>query len=203
MYKKLSNGFNFIELLIALSIVTLIGGMTIPAMLNKTGATQQNAKYTGYAKEAAQVLVRAYEQYGAENNGIPATLTAKDLVPYMNYVKLDTTSVIDQRYGGWSRNCTSLNPCLRLHNGGVLLMQGDYRFGQKNKNNFVPIWFDPDGVNNPSTTGQGKSIVIDFHYDGRLVQSTNRQAGIDVTYDGSNVPTYWTADPQTPWFQGF
>ncbi len=174
-------------------IVAEIATFSIPKVLS----AQQNTAWNAAAKEAAATISQAYLLYSAKNS-ITANTTAGAFTPYMNYVKVDTSSQIDHFTGGGGITCNSWNYCIVLHNGGVLQYDTGNYFGGTNTNNYVYFRFDPDGKYSGSTTGPGKSITLDLYTNGRVIDAANKLAGATTT-DGGGVHA-WGAEATASWF---
>ena len=160
-------GFTLAELLIALAILGVIATFTIPKIL----VSQQNGKYNAAAKEAVGMIAGAYQQ--AQLSGtISATTKGVDLTPYMNFVKYDTSgTLVDDNPPNTSWDCSSISPCLFLHNGGTLHFEPN-TFGGTSSTNFFKIEFDPDGkVTDATTNGPGKAVEFRLYYNGRISSS--------------------------------
>jgi len=183
-------GFTLVELLICLYILALIATFTIPKLL----VTQQNQQYNASAKEMASLASAAYQQLQFSGS-VTSSTRGKDLSPYMNYLSVDTSSLIDNIPGATTNSCSSSNPCLNLHNGGKLMLWGNYFAGTTN--NVIFIQYDPDGVVTDGTTsGPGKSVKFAIYYNGMITSRGNIIPG-----SKDNAATYnpdATADP--PWF---
>ena len=111
-------GFTLAELLISLAILGVIATFTIPKILS----AQQNSQYNAEAKEAISMISGAYQQ--AQLSGqVDSNFKLTDLVPYLNYVQSDTSSIMDEAYSlSTTLTCSSGIPCLRLHNGSSLIL---------------------------------------------------------------------------------
>ena len=139
------------------------------------------------------MIADSFSKY-KETQGLTTSSRASDLTPYINYVKLDTASLVDHYYGATSQDC-SADVCLKLHNGGTLLAKSCFINGTTTTN-AVTFYFDPDGTYSGSPTGEGKSLQFWLYYNGRLTS----RAGIydnSTSCAGSYSPIT-TADP--PWF---
>ena len=185
-------GFTLAELLIALVILGVIATFTIPKVLQ----SQQSSQYKSAAKEVAGMISGAYQAYGQRNTPVAAT-TAADLTPYMNYVAVDTTGVLDDIYTNGTATCNpaSARWCLKLHNGGSLMYFG-FSFGNTATTNGLYFNYDPDGkVTDGTTNGPGKALQIWLYYNGRM------------TTQGGLLPNSYTSNgnaggaaPDQPWF---
>jgi prepilin-type N-terminal cleavage/methylation domain-containing protein len=83
-------GFTLAELLISLAILGVIATFTIPKLLQ----VQQQSSYMGIAKEAMATISGDYGAYISKNK-LSTTVGTPDLTPYMNYLIVDTVSLID------------------------------------------------------------------------------------------------------------
>jgi hypothetical protein len=90
-----------------------------------------------------------------------------NLTPYMNYLRVDTISVIDNAPGYSSFDC-SVDSCVRPHQGGVLGWYTSDEFCNTTSSNAIFFIWDPDGSYSGSTTGSGKGIGIWIYYDGKI-----------------------------------
>lgn len=186
-------GFTLAELLIALGILGVIATFTIPKVLG----AQQSIAWSAEAKEATGAISAAFALY-KQTNTPDANTSTTQLASYFNYVKLDTTSLMDHVTGQSSLDCQYAVPgCLVLHNGGYLYPGGS-TFGQVLSNNYIHFHFDPDGRYSGSTTGTGKAISILLYFNGRVTTAAERKVS-DETYIGG-VPYNWGADTPADWF---
>jgi prepilin-type N-terminal cleavage/methylation domain-containing protein len=194
MYKpyQSNTGFTLAELLIALSILGVIATFTIPKLIT----TQANGRYNASAKEVASMITAAH-QLASKDGILSSSTTPGALSQYMNYVSVDTSSVIDDINGNTTTTCSATTVCLNLHAGGKLFLWND-SFTGTNTTNAIMFQFDPDGVNTDGTTnGPGKSVKFVLYYNGKL---TTRADVLTGTVDslGSYTPNT-TADPS--WFR--
>lgn len=161
---KKPTGFTLAELLIALAILGVIATFTIPKILQN----QQDTKYNSIAKEAAGMVSGSYDAYRNQYAVTAATKPA-DLTPYMNYIKFDTVSVIDDYPTQTTFQCSTTTPCIQLHNGGMMTFWNT-GFGGTAPTDFIEIGVDPDGqvTNGGSPSGPGKMLWFQLYYSGRL-----------------------------------
>ena len=151
-------GFTLAELLIALLILGVIATFTIPKVLQ----SQQNSQYKSAAKEVAGLYAEAFQQY-KQQNAITASFSSADLIPFLNYVALDTSSTISiNTCGGGSLSCGAFPQCLKMHSGGTLHVNSGTQFGSTNATNTVSANFDPDG------SGPADGIQFYIYHNGRL-----------------------------------
>ena len=172
--KSRSNpGFTLAELLIALAILGVIATFTIPKILS----SQQNGQKNAAAKEVAAMLSGAH-QLAKLNTDDSTAITPTALQSYINYVAIDTTSTIDSipNDGLASYDCNTYN-CLKLHNGGLLMLIGSTT---GNTGNFS-ILFDPDGYK-----GVKDSINLYLFGTGRI------QTSGDLLEDPSYDPAWFS-----------
>jgi type II secretory pathway pseudopilin PulG len=191
--------FALAELLICLLILGEIATFTIPKVLQSQQISSHNAK----AKEFAGMMSEAYQKYKAANGlSVPTNTSAADLTPYLNYLKVDTTSSVDLRPRFMVVDCSnSAWMCLKLHNGGTLVIDTRYNFGGSSSTNALNFGFDPDssycGTTSASTPGQG--IEFWMYYNGKLRTAatmenpTARQDG--NVYLGAGYDPSWFSWP--------
>jgi len=181
-------GFTLAELLISLVILGEIATFTIPKLLT----SQQNNQSNAIAKEAAGTLSTALMQYKFLNT-LSSSTSCSDLTPYLNYLKIDTSTIIDSEAGGTSLDCsTAGTACFRLHNG-AMLWNGttNVDFGGTSSLNAIYFLVDPDGKYSGTTNGPGKSLKIYLYTSGRVATwaSINNST---VTHEWGN---YYTTNP--------
>jgi prepilin-type N-terminal cleavage/methylation domain-containing protein len=188
-----AKAFTLSELLIALVILGVIAAFTIPNVLQ----SQQDKRFNAIAKETAGMITGAYDAYRL-NNAVTASTDSRDLTPYMNYVSINTSITIDGYQTDTTQLCSSTTPCLRLHNGAILLYSTSNSFCDTGTTSAVYYFLDPDGQYSGSTNGPGKSVVLWIYIDGSvrsygtLKNSTRSNSGC-TTFNPT--PAY---DP--PWF---
>lgn len=169
------HGFTLAELLIALLILGVIATFTIPKVLQ----SQQSSQWSSSAKEAASMIVGAYQSYvrdyGKPLAGQDSALPS-EYVQYMNYVKvLSANEEVDSYYGQGTRTCGSAqNVCYQLHNGGVLYpTRTDWGicFNAAGTIPYHNVWhFDPDGkvTAGGAANGPGKAVRFILRADGGI-----------------------------------
>ncbi len=191
-------GFTLAELLISLAVLGVIATFTIPKVLNAS----QDGQWNSAAKEVSAMVFNAYEAYRL-NNTVEATTTVGDITPYMNFVQLDTSSVIDHVYGHVSttRDCsiTASSTCLKLFSGGILRMAPltGVLFCAPSAS---ARWFqyDPDGVVTdavPTATGAGKAVGFLLYPNGRLTtydHALNPTCGNASTVYATGTPSWFS-----------
>jgi len=185
-----STAFTLAELLVTIAILGVIAVFTIPKLL--TGS--QDNQYKAIGKEAAMMIDGAYDAY-VMNNTLTLNTQNKHFTPYMNYVAYDTASIIDNVQTLGQLQCSSGNPCFKLHSGAMLITEATHFCSTDNT---AAVWFliDPDGKYSGSTTGPGKSLKFALYYTGRIVNRGAIDANTGVACSlFSAVPAY---DP--PWF---
>ncbi len=189
-------GFTLAELLISLAVLVVIAAFTIPKVLN----VSQDGQWNSTAKEASAMVLNAYEAYRL-NNTVDATTTLGDITPYMNFVRVDTSTLIDHVYGHVSttRSCSNAaNLCLKLFSGATLRTSapsGVLFCSPASSARWFQI--DPDGVVTdvvPTATGTGKAVGFLMYPNGRLTPYDN---ALDPTC-GNASSVYATGTPS--WF---
>jgi prepilin-type N-terminal cleavage/methylation domain-containing protein len=192
MFKNRNKAFTLAELLIALAILGVIATFTIPKVLQ----SQQDGKYKAMAKEVAAMISGSYDAYRLKNAPTSATGPV-DLLPYMNYVKKDTTSVVDDMATLGTDDCSSTTTvtCLTLHNGGTLVYATDRRFDGTASTNAIVWVFDPDGKAS-STVGVGFAL----YFRGKLTTYDTIDPGTSTYFGGAPLTTNPTPAFAAPWF---
>lgn len=187
-----NKAFTLSELLIALAILGVIATFTIPKVLQ----SQQDSRYKSIAKETAAMISDAYVVYKSHNTVSPATKSS-DLTPYMNYVKVDTVTVIDYYQASTTDDCSTGVICLKLHNGSILTDEWGPSFTGTATTNAIHFLLDPDGKETDGTTnGPGKSVRFYLYYNGRIATYASIYPNTKAS-DGTRNPNP-ALDP--PWF---
>jgi prepilin-type N-terminal cleavage/methylation domain-containing protein len=188
---KCQLGFTLAELLIALAILGEIATFTIPKILS----AQQDGRNRTIAKEVAGMISEAYGQHKLASTPT-SSFKPIDLLPYFNYVKYDTTITIDEVHTQGSAACSTTYPCIKLHNGAVLMFESG-SFSGTATTNAIAFKVDPDGkVTDGTTNGPGKSLNFWLYYNGRLSTHGAIASGT-VASTGTYNPNS-AYDP--PWF---
>jgi prepilin-type N-terminal cleavage/methylation domain-containing protein len=191
-------GFTLAELLIALAILGVIATFTIPKILS----VQQNGTYNTKAKEAAAMVAVAHKQARLAGE-LSASTGIDDLTQYMNYVRTDTSTVVDhhQLAGTYTCGSEAAAQCLRLHSGAIM-RYGNSIFTIGGTNTTNAIWFsvDPDGTSDGTTNGPGKAVEFWIYYSGRL--ATYGTMSSNTCQSISGTPTCHNPNPalDPPWF---
>lgn len=165
------SAFTLAELLIALVILGVIATFTIPKVLQ----SQQSSKARSVAKEAAATVSQAFQMYTMKNT-VSASTKFADLTPYMNFVKADTSSQVDENPGETGPfDCSDPQfSCLVLHNGAVL-EYGTETLGGTGITNALWFQVDPDGQFKSNSVADGPSKAVHFriYMDGKLKTRAN------------------------------
>jgi len=171
-FRKRNQGFTLAELLIALTILGEIATFTIPKILS----SQTNSRNNAIAKETMGTLTGAYQGLQFSGASVATSTTAGALSQYMNYVAADTSSSVDGYPAGGSAtySCASYT-CVRLHNGGLLLLDTIRSFGTTT--GYVDVVLDPDGT----VTSNRDSILFILSYNGKIQDYGNYLGSTTVT----------------------
>ena len=188
-------GFTLAELLIALAILGVIATFTIPKILDSGSSSKHNA----IAKEVASMVSGAYQNLKL-NQQVTGATTPGDLVPYMNYVKVDSTTSIDNIPPSGSFSCSvAIQACYLLHNGGMLWYRTDRTFGETSSTSAIEYGIDPDGEVTGVAGDTGKAVQMISYANGRLrtygtIEPNTKFGGAAGTYnpDPNNDPDWFS-----------
>ncbi len=193
-HQRTATGFTLAELLICIAILGVIATFTVPKLM----VAQQNQQYNAAAKEAIAAMSSAY-QSALTAGTVTSNTKPLDLLPYLNYVALDTSSLIDHQINATTPptlTCSNAEPCVRMHDGAVIFL-AQYTFSGTASTNAIYYFIDPDGkVTDGTTNGPGKSMAIFIYYNGRV---TSRDI-IDNNTTSSNGSRGPCALCLSPWF---
>jgi len=172
-------------LLVTIAIIAVIGAFTIPKVLS----SQNEKGYNASAKTFASELQAAYIDYQMENQPTAST-KLWSLSPYLNYVKVDTATIIDHPNGSNTGCGDSGRSCLLLNSGARVRFSPNYTFGGTNTTSGTYVYFDPDGKD---SSVYGVQFVL--YYNGDLKSGGTK---LDNTCDNMTCPISNYSDP--PWF---
>ncbi|MEB3287155.1 MAG: prepilin-type N-terminal cleavage/methylation domain-containing protein [Vampirovibrionales bacterium] len=173
--------FTLAELLIALLILGVIATFTIPKVLT----SQTNARAKAIAKEVAGTISESLLLY-KHNSQLAASTHAEDLTPYMNYLSVLTSGSVDDIPTYYSYDCSDAGlVCLKLHNGGVMVMQ-NIAFGGTSGTNAVIYSIDPDGSYSGLDTGPGKAVEFWLYANGKVRTKGTIDPGTTTSWGADN-----------------
>lgn len=182
--KRPVKGFTLAELLIALAILGVIATFVIPKILQ----SQQSSQKKAIALEAISAVAAAYDLYKQQNT-VTASTGMDDLVGSLNYVKRDTSTIVDHKPGNTSTDCsTATVRCYKLHNGAILwYITNVGKFNGTASTNYLLFLIDPDGEYNNGDVN-GKAVELFLYTTGRL---TSRAIVAD---DSTRDPVWFSWD---------
>jgi prepilin-type N-terminal cleavage/methylation domain-containing protein len=187
-FSKCPLGFTLAELLITLLILGEIATFTIPKIIT----SQANIRYNAITKEVASAIAGAYQQ-NLHTNGISSNDGIATLTSYLNYVSVDTTSIINA--GSYDCGGGSQNICLVLHSGAYLAYNPAAYFSGTNTTNAVWFAVDPSGPNDNIASTR---FLVTFN--GRILS----YADVDRTYtykiNGGGTVNVSSGSTNPSWF---
>jgi len=181
MLRKPLIGFSLAELLITLAIMGVLMTFTVPALIGSANSNL-SGKQSAMAKDVAYMLVSAYEQYRQANSTVSTNTSAVNLTPYLNYITTDTSSQTDTTPNNgvtYYYTCSATRLCLKLHNGGMLMLHSE-SFAGTATTNTIQASFDPNisSISNTNgSDGPNKAVQFELYYDGTLKTRGNAKAG--------------------------
>ena len=194
--KSVKSGFSLAEILLCLALLGFLSALAVPLMLNGT-KTDKSSQYNASARNVAFMVTTAYERYKAANGSVPASMTMLDLMPYMNYVAVQTTGSVDGIPGNAPYSCSSYT-CLKLHNGASIAFSSMGTMGGNTVNNALYFGFDPDGI-----SGNLNGMEIWLYYDGVIRDWSNFRSPTTQTWNGVNYSQVSNPANNPSWFTGF
>lgn len=187
--RKRHVGFTLAELLISLLILGEIATFTIPKIIT----AQQNGTFKSVAKEDFATVAAAWQLYTTTNTATSST-SFSVLTPYINYVRVDTSSLVDGGPLGdnasYDCSITAESTCLKMHNGSMLVLRTFSSFGGTGSTNFAWFLVDPDGV----FKGTANSLWGALYFNGRVTSWAQIQSGSSNsggTYNPGNYDPSW------------
>jgi prepilin-type N-terminal cleavage/methylation domain-containing protein len=188
-------GFTLAELLIAMGILGVLATYTIPKVLT----SQRNGASNAAAKEAAAAISEAFVIYKSKN-AVTASTGCGDLTPYLNYVRIDTSTLMDDVNNNAANGCYAPGgECYILHSGSALMYcnnSANY-FGGTSSTNAIFMQIDPDSRYGGSMTGPSKSVLFLLYPNGRLTTFETALPGTK-TSGGTSIEPWPDGDPD--WF---
>ena len=126
-------------------------------------------------QEAVHLVKAAFAKY-RQNNNIASDTDFSAITPYLNYVQIRTTGIIDGRRDQISKTCSTMSPCYKLPNGSVLwVYSGDQAgwgnsFGGTTGNRYIYIVIDPDNtqISTAPSDNPSKSVEFALYADGKI-----------------------------------
>jgi len=156
-----SGAFTLVEILVVVSIIGLLAGLSIPAVGGAL-ASARKAKATAMAQQIRTALVQFNTEYGyfptnGMNNGIGTTGSALALILTGDGSNSDATNANPRRIAFLEVPVDfTFNNAGNLSNRGLVTPRGFYKSGQSNF--FVSVDHDYDGT--VTVTNDGRSTNI-------------------------------------------
>jgi len=204
MLRTRLTGFSLAELLIALAIMGVLMTFTVPALIGSSNSSL-SGKQSAMARDVAYMLVSAYDQYRQANPTVSTNTSAVNLTPYLNYITTDTSSQTDTHPNNgvtYYMTCSATRLCLKLHNGGMLMLHNE-SFAGTATTNTIQAAFDPNSSSISNTNGSdgpNKAVQFELYYDGTMKTRGTAKSG--SCHSGS---CGWSgsASYDPSWFTGF
>lgn len=203
MTRKHTAGFTLTELLAVIGVLAVIMVFTIPKLLNN----QQKNTYKVQAKETGLAVLQAVAKYRLNRPLTPNTKMKDILDNYLNYVSIDTVSIVDVIHStvGTSLCSSASNICYRMENGSTIKFSPDKCFRGTSEIDAVFVNVDPDGkvTTDGSATSPGKGMYFWIYADGDIRTWDNLKTGtIQSNGDCTASQGPMASNPATvpPWF---
>jgi prepilin-type N-terminal cleavage/methylation domain-containing protein len=175
MFLRIKKGFTLTELLVGLSILSLLGAVALPKILNASAGTTANAK----VHNAAQAVTNGLERWTRENGRSNLT-TPENIMSVVQHSGLaadgrvlDFTPSLNEDFT-CRPTSTALyeGTCYQMSDGAILYFIGSPTwdtFGG-NANNALYFAIDPDGIASESISQDNNSVATAFllYANGRL-----------------------------------
>jgi prepilin-type N-terminal cleavage/methylation domain-containing protein len=190
LFRHKSTGFTLAELLVALSVISVIATFNIVKITTAVG----NIKNKAICKEAASMVAEAYQKWKVNNVPTSTRPTIEDLMAEINLLGTSTTLNFDSAWSGNSVSCSTTDICYRLHNGAVLSSNKGMRFGGTASLNGILFVIDPDGQ-----ASSQKSVGFSLRFNGRLVTYQNSSV-VNYVDDQTGLTTFNPGIPDPTWF---
>ena len=161
---KVCPAYTLLELLIAFSILVVISVMIAVPVVNGLGSKKLSAQVVGVMSD----MIKAYSSYVRDHGAIIQGATpTTEVLDYLNYQKVDTSSTIEVPTGGGipdgiannnvtNSTCSDATPCLVTQDGGLLQLNSNTIFPVPDSGKIfsaIVMNFDPDGIGDqPATT---------------------------------------------------
>jgi prepilin-type N-terminal cleavage/methylation domain-containing protein len=185
-------GFTLAELLVVLTVLSIISTFSVSKLLIST----QFHQYKAMAKEFAGNLSEAYQKATLETT-LNASTTLQTIMKHMNYVSVQTTGNLDDSPGWAYMDCNwDGGQCMTLQNGAKLYYKPLMEFGGTGENNGMWVMIDPDA----KADGYIKAATFFVTFKGRVLEVSDIQGpGISSNQDCWGGACYYVATPD--WFK--